>query len=497
MKKTILFAIMLVALPLMAQDEYPKFIGSDYGYELNGVKYSSVNTTMLRMIIDAEVATAPVSGKLDVIADRWFNTMEGSPYGGYDTIAQMHVENRVVMQVDTTRLSSDEYKNVLWSVNWYAEERTPNDTVKTLRFYYEGTTFLSFYGIEADTSYTAYAGRPYRMQQVYNPLYVPLKYTSENEAVGKVDERGFITVVGKGESMITATFPGDKKLGIDSLSASWKLVVKEGDHFELAVMALERTEHTWGGGGTYLGFDMVQVTSENCNDILGDGKLSFDIATRTLTMNNFQKIFTEEEDNSMGWMDWLDYYSGPLPLNIHVKGDCRVQHNSAGIFGGWEVYITGDPNSSLLLDGRFPQLNAESKIIVDGTKVNIVGSTPHPLLMSDTLSVMDNSYLEIKFDIEGVAPGEDPSQWGAMCAEIYALELGANTGILTEGVKFDDRTFVNADGHAVMHVEIGPKDKQALENLPVVDKAQKVLHNGQILIIRDGKTYNALGTEIK
>ena len=110
---------------------------------------------------------------------------------------------------------------------------------------------------------------------------------------------------------------------------------------------------------------------------------------------------------------------------------------------------------------------------------------------------MDNSYLEIKFDIEGVAPGEDPSQLGAMCAEIYALELGANTGILTEGVKFDDRTFVNADGHAVMHVEIGPKDKQALENLPVVDKAQKVLHNGQILIIRDGKTYNALGTEIK
>lgn len=489
MKKTILFAIMLVALPLMAQDEYPKFIGSDYGYELNGVKYSSVNTTMLCMIIDAEAAA--YAGKLDVVADRW-----DSNSSSYDTIARMHFENHVALSKDTTRLSSDEYKNVRWSVYWNLNEVAPNDTVKTLHFYYEGTIFLSF-NMEVDTSYTAYAGRPYRMQQVYNPLMVPLKYTSENKNVGTVDERGFITVVGKGESMITATFPGDKKLGIDSLSASWKLVVKEGDHFELAVMALERTEHTWGGGGTYLGFDMVKVTSENCNDILGDGKLSFDIATRTLTMNNFQKIFTAEEDNSMGWMDWLDYYSGPLPLNIHVKGDCRVQHNSAGIFGGWEVYITGDPNSSLLLDGRFPQLNAESKIIVDGTKVNIVGSTPHPLLISDTLSVMDNSYLEIKFDIEGVAPGEDPSQWGAMCAEIYALELGANTGILTEGVKFDDRTFVNADGHAVMHVEIGPKDKQALENLPVVDKAQKVLHNGQILIIRDGKTYNALGTEIK
>jgi hypothetical protein len=117
--------------------------------------------------------------------------------------------------------------------------------------------------------------------------------------------------------------------------------------------------------------------------------------------------------------------------------------------------------------------------------------------MSDTLSVMDNSYLEIKFDIEGVAPGEDPRQWGAMCAEIYALELGEHTAILTEGVHVADGTFVQSDGLTALHVEIGPKDKQALENLPVVDKAQKVLHNGQVYILRDGKTYNALGIEIK
>ena len=496
MKKLFLFAIMMVALPLMAQDTYPKFIGSDYGYELNGVKYSSVNTTMLRMIIEAEVATAPVLGTLDVIADRWFNSMEGNPYGGYDTIARMHVENRVVMEVDTTRLSSDEYKNVLWSVNWYAEEITPNDTVKTLRFYYEGTSFLSFYGLEADTAYTAYAGRPYNMVSVYNPLMVPLTFSSEKEEVGTVDERGYITVVGEGESMIKASSAGDEKLGIQPLEASWKLVVKEGDHFELAVMALERTEHPWGGGGSYLGFDMVKVTEENCGDILGDGKLSFDIETRTLTMNNFQKIFTEEEDNSMGWMDWLDYYSGPLPLNIHVKGDCRVQHNSAGIVGGWELYITGDPNSSLLMEGRFPQFNAESKITVDGTKVNVIGSTPHPLLGCETLAVMDNSYMDINLDLE-VGPGEDPREWGAMCAQVKELELGANTAILTEGVHVENGTFVDADGRTALHVEIGTKKETDVQSIELTEKAQKILHKGQLIIIRDGKTFNAIGARIQ
>lgn len=489
MKKFFLFAIALVALPLMAQNEYPKYIDSGNGYELDGVLRSSVNTTMLRMVIDAEAAA--YAGKLDVVADRW-----DSNSSSYDTIARMHFENHVALSKDTTRLSSDEYKNVRWSVYWNLNEVAPNDTVKTLHFYYEGTIFLSFYRIEADTSYTAYAGRPYRIQQVYNPLMVPLTYTSENKNVGTVDERGFITVVGKGESMITATYPGDKKLGIDSLSASWKLVVKEGDYFAMEVMALERTEHTWGGGGTYLGFDMVKVTSENCNDILGDGKLSFDIATRTLTMNNFQKIFTEEEDNSMGWMDWLDYYSGPLPLNIKVIGNCAIKNNSAGIFGGWEVYITGDPNSSLTLDGRFPQLNAESKITIDGTKVYVTGDTPHPLMACETLAVQDNSYLDVKLEIE-VAPGEDPRQWGAMAVVLGDLELGEHTAILTEGVHVADGTFVQSDGLTALHVEIGPKDKQALENLPVVDKAQKVLHNGQILILRDGKTYNALGIEIK
>lgn len=495
MKKILLFAMAMVVLPLMAQDDYPKYIDSGTGYVLNGVNRSYVNTTMLRMIIDEE--SAAYAGNMDVVADRWYSRdWDGSPYGyGYDTIARMHYENHVLIMADTARLSSDEYKNVLWTVNWSLNEIAPSDTLKTLHFYYYSTTFLSF-DMEVDTSYTAYAGRPYRLVNTNNPLMVPLTYSSSKESVGTVDHRGYITVVDKGETMITATYAGDASLGIDSLSASWKLVVKEGDHYELQVLSWERSEHQWSSGSTYLGFDMVKVTSENCGDIYGNGMLSFDIETRTLTMNNLKKVFTEEEDGSMGWMDWLDYESGPLPLNIRVVGDCEVRHNSAGMFVGWDLYITGDANSSLVMEGRFPQFSAANRITVDGTKVHVLGSAPHPLVNTETLEVRDNSYLEIKMDIEA-GPGEDPREWGAMTALLDELELGDNTAILTEGVHVEKGTFVQADGRTALYVEIGPKTQQGLEEVMVSAKPQKVMVNGQIYIIRDNHIYTTQGQLVK
>ena len=42
-----------------------------------------------------------------------------------------------------------------------------------------------------------------------------------------------------------------------------------------------------------------------------------------------------------------------------------------------------------------------------------------------------------------------------------------------------------------------PDDATAFSNVQAEQKAQKVVRNGQIFIIRDGRTFNALGTEVK
>ena len=41
------------------------------------------------------------------------------------------------------------------------------------------------------------------------------------------------------------------------------------------------------------------------------------------------------------------------------------------------------------------------------------------------------------------------------------------------------------------------KEKEAVENVHALSKTVKVIRNGQMMILRDGKTFNALGTEMK
>ena len=42
-----------------------------------------------------------------------------------------------------------------------------------------------------------------------------------------------------------------------------------------------------------------------------------------------------------------------------------------------------------------------------------------------------------------------------------------------------------------------PDDATAISNVQAEQKAQKVVRNGQIFIVRDGRTFNALGAEVK
>ena len=50
---------------------------------------------------------------------------------------------------------------------------------------------------------------------------------------------------------------------------------------------------------------------------------------------------------------------------------------------------------------------------------------------------------------------------------------------------------------AIRNVEVTVPDETAVENTPVEAKAVKVIRDGQVMILRDGKKFNALGVEMK
>ena len=477
MRKSFLFAFMaFVSIAMMAQEQEYPITRYEYSYVLDGVYRSSFSTGMVERIAALEATQTP---NFTMLVQRWYSSGFGEQGWGYDTIATYTYASGQAVQVNNTRLSDEEYQEAIWSFMKVTELTSATDSTVALVFNYSSSTILTFYA-EADTSYTAYAGRPYNLQTVGNPLLLPLTYASSNEQVATVDQKGWITVVAKGETMISASFAGDED--IPAKRAEWKLVVKEGDHFTMKIISPEMYERTWESGGwTYhsKGFDMIEVTAANAADIYGDGKLSFDIATRTLTMNNYQRSYTEEEDNSMGWMDWLDYESGPLPLNIKVVGNCAILHNSAGIFSGWDLIITGDgeQNSRLTMVGRFPQFSAGNTFTIDGVQVHAIASTPHPLMMCNTLRVEDDSYFEAWMDMEGLNPTEGvpyEESYGMMVAQVENVELGEHIAMLSKDVhigKLPDNTsaFLNGKGNIATRVEIGPKMESEVEEVTFVD----------------------------
>ena len=91
-----------------------------------------------------------------------------------------------------------------------------------------------------------------------------------------------------------------------------------------------------------------------------------------------------------------------------------------------------------------------------------------------------------------------PSGWEPTEATIFLVETNGVPAIVTELPAWDGEANIvvraaNARGGFGYPAEYGPQ--AAIDNVRSDNQPQKVIRNGQVLILRDGKTYNALGQE--
>ncbi len=97
-----------------------------------------------------------------------------------------------------------------------------------------------------------------------NPNNLEVKYSSDDEDVATIDEKtGEITVVGPGRCYIIATFEGNDQYEAKSV----KYLLHVTEEYKL-----------WVGS--------TQVTSENADDILGDGHFFFDLEDKIMVITN-------------------------------------------------------------------------------------------------------------------------------------------------------------------------------------------------------------------
>ncbi|MBQ1408035.1 MAG: InlB B-repeat-containing protein [Eubacterium sp.] len=137
----------------------------------------------------------------------------------------------------------------------------------------------------------------------------------------------------------------------------------------------------WIKGAYYIYIQDIQVTAENCGDILGDGKVSFDRVTGKLTLNNAVIKINDFAGDVFAAGIYMDE---DIPgFSIELKGTNKITQSAGirneGIYGiGFfsDCEIKGSGSLDIVMDQPAVAveaygLYAEGNITIDGAKVSI------------------------------------------------------------------------------------------------------------------------------
>lgn len=245
-----------------------------------------------------------------------------------------------------------------------------------------------------------------------------------------------------------------------------------------------------------------RITSENCNDILGDGRVSYVDSTQTLTLDS-ATINTVSYEPIASMVD---------NLKIVVKGHCtfniplNTERPISGIDAAFGLTIVGS--------GPSPQLDIiRADSITEGTWYGfevgihdfVIESGPEDVLevniINSTIGIRKSRNGNMKFIVRN-------ARFNILnCTGLAILFLGGLTLegceiLYPEGAHFDNTKmhFLGPDGNDLKgDLMIGP----ATTGIELVGNAQSTIHDGkfirdgQIYIRKDDRTFNILGTEVR
>lgn len=152
------------------------------------------------------------------------------------------------------------------TVKWTHATAHYHTDVKEATYQIKAGADLSF----AQESYEAIIDEDFESPVLTNPNNLEVTWASANEKVATVDQQGRVTIVGEGETTISASFAGndDYRKG----EASYILYVRE----QAAVLEIVGEKST------------VRVTEKDeVKDLFGDGTAVYTKENATLTLNNY------------------------------------------------------------------------------------------------------------------------------------------------------------------------------------------------------------------
>jgi len=233
--------------------------------------------------------------------------------------------------------------------------------------------------------------------------------------------------------------------------------------------------------GIMFGTDL-EVNSDNMDDIFGDGKAAYD--------PEFNTLFLEEGFSYSLSKGFVSIDTEQQEFAIRLEGNAEIK---AAVKSKVPVRVTSDGPYTLSITSNISgsALECPGLYIGSNTTLNLLSRNSQ----NDMYALNCTGKLELAF--------------GSLIAEVTTAQLAVKTQQLEMhncsiikpkggcwnstwgGICYADGT----PAKAVQITQWGQGIEQINGQNPK-NKARKIIRNGQLLIIRNGKTFNAIGTEL-
>ncbi|MBE6740923.1 MAG: hypothetical protein E7570_01330 [Ruminococcaceae bacterium] len=320
------------------------------------------------------------------------------------------------------------YHTVDWIVNGELEETDENVIItsipeyngETPAPYSEGHYDYTFFGWNDGTATYAADELPAVTEDVtYTAVYTETVSPNWHTITINESENGTVSFESSGaykDDEVTLTVTPDEGYRLSALT------VKDADENEITVtdgkFTMPASDVTISATFNVINYNLyvggVHVNSANCNDVLGDGKVSFNVQTNELTLNGATVEVDKRADNGTPTQAFGIRYNQDEPFTIKLVGENRIVDASTdeegvtekyGIFVASTQSFTVNGNGSLSIEmnaddeNTYYGIQSRQNTNIDGAgvSINIPGTAPtygYYLMYSNQLTLENGASLK-------------------------------------------------------------------------------------------------------
>ena len=367
------------------------------------------------------IKVSTYSGNVVAVADGQILTDGTKLYDG--TLSDSEISS-----IANKTLRKATYHTVDWIVNGELEETDENVIItskpeyngETPAPYSEGHYDYTFFGWNDGTATYAADELPAVTEDVtYTAVYTETVSPNWHTITINESENGTVSFESSGaytDDEVTLTVTPDEGYRLSALT------VKDADENKVTVtnntFTMPNSDVTVSASFNVINYNLyvggVHVNSANCNDVLGDGKVSFNVQTNELTLNGATVEVDKRADNGTPTQAFGIRYNQDEPFTIKLVGENRIVDASTdeegvtekyGIFVASTQSFTVNGNGSLSIEmnaddeNTYYGIQSRQNTNIDGAgvSINIPGTAPtygYYLMYSNQLTLENGASLK-------------------------------------------------------------------------------------------------------